>query len=149
MGKVMETNIEKLLTITQGELNHKASSYSPLALAYIGDGVYEVFIRTYVINKGNRQVNKMHRASRELVKASTQSKIYHIIEPMLTEDEKVILKRGRNAKSASSPKNGDISEYRHATGVEALIGYLYIDGNISRIEELVRKGIEGLETLDH
>lgn len=136
--------IQDLLSITAGTLVHSGKEYSPLSLAYIGDGVYEIFVRTYVINKGNRQVNKMHKASRELVRASAQAKIYYLIEDMLTEEEQGVLKRGRNAKSVSVPKNGDVMEYRHATGLEALIGYLYIEGRIERIKELVDTGLTKL-----
>lgn len=139
--------IQDLLTMTAGTLDHSAKEYSPLALAYIGDGVYEIFIRTYVINKGNRQVNKMHKASRELVRASSQAKIYYLIEDLLTEEEDAVLKRGRNAKSVSVPKNGDVTEYRHATGLEALIGYLYIEGRIERIKELIDTGLERLSAV--
>lgn len=139
------TVVENLLEITSGQMNHKANSYSPLALAYIGDGVYEMFVRTYVINKGNAPVNKMHKASRELVRASAQAKIYYLIEEALTENEMAVLRRGRNAKSISVPKNGDVTEYRHATGLEALIGYLYIDGQIERIKELIDLGLKRLD----
>ncbi len=130
--------------LAAGEINHKPNTYSPLALAYIGDAVYEIFIRSYVMNKGNAPVNKLHRASRELVKAEDQAKIYTVIEEVLTEKELNVLRRGRNAKSNSVPKNGDLGDYRHATGVEALIGYLYIEGNISRISELISLGLEGM-----
>lgn len=140
----MSKTIEDLLKITSGTMNHKANTYSPLALAYIGDGVYEVFIRTYVMNKGNAPVNKLHRTSRELVRASAQAKLYYIIEDQLTEEEHDVLKRGRNAKSISAPKNGDITEYRHATGVEALIGYLYIEGKVDRIKELIDLGLKNM-----
>jgi len=140
----MNKNIEGLLNNMAGMMQHKANEYSPLALAYIGDGVYEMFIRTYVLNKGNAPVNKLHKASRELVRAGTQAKIYHIIEPELSEQEKDVLRRGRNAKSISTPKNADMIEYRHATGLEALIGYLYLQGNIERISELINFGIDKL-----
>lgn len=138
------SQINHLLEITSETMNHKANSYSPLALAYIGDGVYEMFIRTYVLNKGNAPVNKMHKASRDLVRASSQAKMYHVIEEHLTEEERAVLRRGRNAKSISIPKNGDVTEYRHATGLEALIGYLYIDGQIERIKTLIDLGITGI-----
>ncbi|WP_069997108.1 Mini-ribonuclease 3 [Cellulosilyticum sp. I15G10I2] len=138
----MKNNIGVLLEDTSDTLCHKANVYSPLALAYIGDAVYEIFVRTYVINKGNAPVNKMHKASRELVRASTQAQIYHMIENVLSDEEKDALRRGRNAKSISTPKNADITEYRHATGLEALIGHLYIKGDINRISELMRLGIE-------
>ena len=143
----MDKPIQDLLEVTSGALSHKANTYSPLALAYIGDGVYEIFIRTYVMNKGNMPVNKMHKASRELVRASSQSKIYYLIEEMLTEEEKAVLRRGRNAKSISTPKNGDVTEYRHATGLEALIGYLYIEGKVDRIKELIDAGLNRLGTV--
>ncbi|MGL5676114.1 MAG: Mini-ribonuclease 3 [Cellulosilyticaceae bacterium] len=140
----METQLNQMLKSLSGEISHKANTYSPLALAYIGDGVYEMFIRTHIVAKGNAPVNKLHKGSRDLVRASAQARIYHIIEPMLTEDEMQVLKRGRNAKSISAPKNADITEYRHATGLEALIGYLYIQGNIDRIEELIFTGLNQL-----
>ena len=140
----MNKPVQDLLKITSGELSHKANTYSPLALAYIGDGVYEIFVRTYVVNRGNMPVNKMHKASRELVRASRQAKIYFLIEDMLTEAEDAVLRRGRNAKSVSIPKNGNVNEYRHATGLEALIGYLYIEGKVERIKELIDAGLEKL-----
>ena len=140
----MNKPVQDLLKFTSGELSHKANTYSPLALAYIGDGVYEIFVRTYVVNRGNMPVNKMHKASRELVRASSQAKIYFLIEDMLTEAEDAVLRRGRNAKSVSIPKNGNVNEYRHATGLEALIGYLYIEGKVERIKELIDAGLEKL-----
>lgn len=140
----MNENLNNLLEATQKQNKCSARSYSPLALAYIGDGVYEMFIRTHVVGQGNAPVNKLHRASRELVRAGAQAKMYHVIEPLLTEDEMQVLKRGRNAKSISAPKNADITEYRHATGLEALIGYLYLDNQIGRIEELIAIGLKAL-----
>lgn len=140
------TKTNELLNKTTQLCNHKANEYSPLALAYIGDGIYEVFIRTYVLSKGNMSVNKMHKASRDFVCAHAQSELYTILEPHLTEAEIMILKRGRNAKSISSPKNGDITEYRRATGIEALIGYLYLDHQIERIDELVKIGLDTLSS---
>lgn len=121
-----------------------ARDYSPLALAYIGDAVYEVMIRTVVIGIGNSRVNKYHQATKEFVQAKGQAELYNHIKEMLTEKEEEIFKRGRNAKSASSAKNTDILTYRHATGVEALIGYLYIDGDIERILEIMKFGMEKL-----
>lgn len=144
----MNTNLQKLMSIAGENLSHGAREYSPLALAYIGDAVYEMFIRTYVINKGNAPVNKMHKTARELVRASAQAKLYYFIEKELTEEEENVLRRGRNAKSFSTPKNGDVMEYRHATGLEALIGYLYIDGKIDRIAEIIDKGLKQLLSLE-
>ena len=122
-----------------------AREYSPLALAYIGDAVYEVMIRTVVIGIGNARVNKYHQATKEFVQAKGQAQFYNHIKEILTDKEEDIFKRGRNAKSASSAKNTDILTYRHATGVEALIGYLYIDGDIQRILEIMTYGLEKLE----
>lgn len=143
-----KNNIENLLKSLSQTTTHKANIYSPLALAYIGDAVYEMFIRTYVMNRGNAPVNRLHKTSRELVRASTQAKIYHIVESELNEEEKDVLRRGRNAKSISSPKNTDIMLYRHATGLEALIGYLYIKGDIERIKMLIHIGLEKLSLKD-
>ena len=113
-----------------------ANLYSPLALAYIGDAVYETYIRAYVMESGNMQVNKLHRASTHYVSAKAQSKIFHTIADALTEDELAVFRRGRNANSYTHPKNMDISDYRHATGLEAVFGYLYLSGQQERITEL-------------
>lgn len=118
-----------------------ANSYSPLVLAYIGDAIYDVYVRTAIVAQGNKSVNKMHQEAKLYVKASEQAKIYHKIESILTQEEISIYKRGRNAKSYTSPKNALISDYRQATGLEALIGYLYIDGQIDRVIELLDKAI--------
>lgn len=116
-------------------------SYSPLTLAYIGDAVYEIIIRTIVISDGNTQVNKMHKKSSNLVKAETQANIVKSIMDKLNEEELAYYKRGRNAKSYTSAKNASISDYRMATGFEALIGYLYLTGQNERMTELVKMGI--------
>ncbi|HHX60935.1 MAG TPA: ribonuclease III [Epulopiscium sp.] len=124
---------------------HNAREYSPLALAYIGDAVYEVMIRTVVIGMGNARVNQYHQTTKEFVQAKGQAQFYNHIKEILTEAEEDIFKRGRNAKSSSSAKNTDILTYRHATGVEALIGYLYLDQDIERILEIMKYGLEKLE----
>lgn len=135
---------ELLAKANLGE-THNAREYSPLALAYIGDAVYEVMIRTVVIGMGNARVNKYHQTTKEFVQAKGQAAFYNHIKEILTEQEEDIFKRGRNAKSSSSAKNTDILTYRHATGVEALIGYLYIDQDIDRIIEIMKYGMEKLE----
>ena len=133
--------------LTQGNIGEKlnAREYSPLALAYIGDGVYEVMIRTVVIGMGNAPVNRYHQSTKKFVQAKGQAEFYNHIKDILTEKEEDIFKRGRNAKSSSSAKNTDILTYRHATGLEALVGYLYIDGNIDRILEIMKYGLEKLK----
>jgi len=112
-------------------------SYSGLALAYIGDAIYDLVIRTFIIEQGNAPVNKLHKKVIKLVQASAQAKHYHMIEDMLTEEEKTVFKRGRNAKSVHPSKNADISDYRTATGLEALMGYLYLTGQTTRMLELM------------
>ncbi|MBS6518337.1 MAG: ribonuclease III [Clostridium sp.] len=121
-----------------------AASYSPLVLAYLGDAVYELAIRTLVVNEGNRQVNKMHRESASLVKAGTQMEFLIAIEDELTEEEKSVYRRGRNAKSVTMAKHATMKEYRMATGFEALIGYLYLQGRLERLAELLGLGLERL-----
>lgn len=112
-------------------------SYSGLTLAYIGDAIYELIIRTYVVEHGNAPVNKLHKQVIKLVQASAQAKLYHSIQDMLTEEEEAIYKRGRNAKSFTSAKNADIVEYRISTGLEALFGYLYLTDQTVRLLELI------------
>lgn len=124
-----------------------AGMYSPLVLAYIGDSVYEVIIRTKVINKGSMQVNKMHKHSAQLVKAGTQAALIKSIEELLTEEEHAIYKRGRNAKSSTSAKNATIIDYRMATGMEALVGWLFLREEYDRLAYLVSKGLEQLGEL--
>lgn len=118
-----------------------AKQYSPLTLAFIGDGIYDIVIRTIVVTNGNAPVNKLHKQVSNFVKASAQATLFHEIEADLTEEEKSIYKRGRNAKSFTSAKNATIIDYRIATGLEALIGYLYLSHQTERIITLIRKGL--------
>ncbi|MFR9065360.1 MAG: Mini-ribonuclease 3, partial [[Clostridium] scindens] len=99
--------------------------YSPLTLAYIGDSIYDLIIKSLVVNEGNRQVQKLHKETSMRVQASAQSKMMRAIQEHLTEEEHAVFKRGRNAKSVSPAKNQSITDYRRATGFEALMGYLY------------------------
>ena len=122
------------------------NSFSPLSLAYVGDAVYEVYVRSYVMQDGNMQVNKLHRAATHYVSAKAQSSIIHSIMEHLTEDEIAIFKRGRNAHSYTSAKNADIVDYRHATGFEALIGYLFISKNFDRLNEIIKMSIDSVCT---
>ncbi len=120
------------------------NGFSSLNLAYIGDDVYDLIIRTYLLNQGNTQVNKINKRANSLVKASAQSAIIGVIMELLDEEELAVYKRGRNAKSATAAKNASINDYRRATGFEALMGYLYLKGNYGRLNELVRIGLEGI-----
>ena len=117
-------------------------SYSPLTLAYIGDGVYELIIRTVVVERANRNVNDLNRIAVRYVKAPAQAGIIEALQPILTEEETDVYRRGRNAKPQSAAKNASLSDYHKATGLEALIGYLYLTGRTDRALELVKKGIE-------
>lgn len=117
--------------------------YSPLPLAYIGDSVYDLFIRTKVIEKGNRHVTDLHKESVKFVKAHSQAESVHAIEDKLTEDEIRVLKWGRNAKS-TPPRNADVTDYRYATGFEALLGYLYLEGDEDRLKEVLNMAYDAL-----
>jgi len=118
-----------------------AGMYSPLVLAYVGDAVYEIMIRTKVVNGGSVQVNKLHKHSASLVKAETQAKMITALLEELTEEEIAVYKRGRNAKSYTMAKNASMKDYRMATGFEALIGYLYLSEQHHRLTELVSHGL--------
>ena len=118
------------------------SQLSPLVLAYIGDSIYDLVIKTWVIEQGNMQVNKLNRFASNIVKAQSQSEMIGIIEPLLSPAEEAVYKRGRNAKSYTSAKNASISDYRRATGFEALMGYLYLEGEYERMVQLIKAGLD-------
>ena len=119
-------------------------SFSPLTLAYIGDAVYEIVIRTIIVEKGNAPVNKLHHKASSLVKAVAQKAAMEKILPLLTEEEEAVYKRGRNAKSYTSAKNASVIDYRIATGLEALMGFLYLMGRNERMLELVKIAVNNL-----
>ena len=122
--------------------NVDGNTYSPLTLAYIGDAIYEIVIRTMVVSWGNMQVNKLHKKSSNLVKAQTQAEMAKHITDSLDDKELSVYKRGRNAKSFTKAKNASVIDYRMATGFEALMGYLYISHKSDRMMELMKTGIE-------
>lgn len=142
----MEESISLLDLIKQSfELKEvDIRAYSPLTLAYIGDCVYDLVIRTVVVERGNEPANKLHKKTVTYVKAQTQAAMIEALVPFLTEEEEAVYKRGRNAKSYTSAKNASISDYRKATGMEALVGYLYLTGQEARIMELLKKGLQEL-----
>lgn len=117
-------------------------TYSPLTLAFIGDGIYELVIRTMVAEWGNRSVNELNKLSTSFVKAESQAAMVIALKEELTEEEAEVLKRGRNAKPYSTAKNASRADYHKATGFEALMGYLYLTGQTERMLELIKKGIE-------
>ncbi|NLL92727.1 MAG: ribonuclease III [Clostridiales bacterium] len=123
------------------------TTFSPLTLAFLGDAVYEVIIRTMVVCEGNTQVNKLHKKSSNLVKAEAQANMIKSLMDELSEEELAYYKRGRNAKSYTSAKNATIADYRMATGFEALVGYLYLTRQSERMMELIKKGIAAVEEM--
>lgn len=135
--EIMET-IGKEFLIRHGDLN----AYSPLVLAYIGDAVFELYVRTLLVSKGNAPVNKLHRQSISFVKAKSQSDTIHKLLESLTHEEQDIVRRGRNAKSGTIPKNADVTDYRYATGFETLLGYLYLKEDYTRLLELLKASVE-------
>lgn len=112
-----------------------------LTLAYLGDCIYELVIRTMLVESGKCHVNELNKLSSGYAKAPTQAAMMHVLEPLLTEEEMSFYKRGRNTKSGSVAKSGTVAEYRSATGFEALMGFLYLEGRTDRILELVKIGI--------
>lgn len=116
----------------------------PLVLAYVGDAIFELFVRNYLVNKKAGHVGEYHKESTYYVKAAAQSKIIHALEPSLTDEEWTIVKRGRNQKPATVPKNADLTDYRYATGFEALLGYLFYIGDYKRLIEICDMGTEVL-----
>lgn len=114
---------------------------SPLQLAYVGDACYELMVRTYLLDK-NLSVNILHKKTIKYVKADAQSKIVHGLEEILNDKEKDIVRKGRNTKTNSSPKNAELIDYKYATGFEALLGYLYLTNQNTRLTEIFNYIIE-------
>lgn len=137
----MNSDIFEIIKQNMGLDDINITDYSPLTLAYIGDGIYEIVIRTVIVDEANRQVNKIHKAASNLVKAGTQAKMIHYIMDDLTDEELTIYKRGRNAKAVTRAKNASMSEYRTATGFEALMGWLYLTGQSERMMKLIKKSV--------
>ena len=121
------------------------NTYSPLTLAFIGDCVFDLVIRSVIVCRANRQPNKLHKLKANVVKAQTQSEMAKALMEDMTEEEAAVYKRGRNAHSLSSAKNASIQDYRRATGLEALVGYLYLLNRSDRILELISLGLQKLE----
>lgn len=117
-------------------------TYSPLTLAYIGDAIYDLVIRTIVVERGNTSANNLHKKTVRYVNAGTQAQMIEALLEELSEEERTIYKRGRNAKSYTTAKNATVIDYRKATGFEALCGYLYLTGRQERMLALIRTAIE-------
>lgn len=140
----MEESITFLQAIKErfGCENVDIRTYSPLTLAYIGDAVYDQVIRSIVVLRGNRSVNGLHKITVQYVNARVQARMIEALEEELSEEERSVYLRGRNAKSYTTAKNASVSEYRKATGLEALLGYLYLQNNTDRLLTLIQNGIE-------
>lgn len=117
-------------------------TYSPLTLAYIGDGVFDLIIRTVVVDKGNTSPNELHRHTSSIVKAHTQALMAEALMEELTEEEHDVYRRGRNAKSFTTAKNATVADYRKATGFEALMGYLYLEDRFDRAVYLSKRALD-------
>ena len=134
-------NLEELDVVLGGRSILNPREYNSLALAHIGDAVFEVLVRLTVLTDGNAPVNKLHKKARAIVNAKAQAEMYYRIQDILTEEEADVFRRGRNAKSFTVPKNADLMDNRHATGLEALFGYLYLKGEKERVVELFKLGM--------
>lgn len=140
VGWQFDTYMQEVLQLKEVDIRE----YSPLALAYIGDSIYDLIMKTYVLNEKNRQVHKLHDMTSFYVQARTQSLMMRTLQEHLTEEEHAVYKRGRNAKSVSPAKNQSITDYRRATGFEALLGYLYLKKEWKRLLDLVKIGLDSL-----
>ncbi|MDD6655737.1 MAG: ribonuclease III domain-containing protein [Lachnospiraceae bacterium] len=122
--------------------NVDVRTYSPLTLAFMGDCVFEIVIRSIVVERGNRQAGSLHKAKTAVVNAKVQARMIEALMEELTEEERAVYKRGRNAKPHTVAKNASVNDYRKATGLEALFGYLYLNGQEDRILELTKRGLK-------
>ena len=116
-------------------------TYSSLSLAYLGDAVFELMVREALVAKGNVPVKELHKKATSYVNAGAQAALAKKIAPLLTEEEEAVLRRGRNAHPPTVAKHASISDYRHATGFEALVGYLYLSGQVERLLSLLQEAI--------
>ena len=136
-----DTYMQELFSLKEVDIRE----YSPLALAYIGDSIYDLIVKSLVLNEGNCQVQKLHLRTSFFVQAKTQSLMMRTLQEQLTEEEHAVYKRGRNAKSVSPAKNQSVTDYRRATGFEAVLGYLYLKKDWKRMLDLVKTGFESLK----
>ena len=142
-------HIEKPILLTVNEIFNskevRPNEYSPLALAFIGDSVFDLVIKSVIVEKANCQVNKLQNKTSKIVRATTQALIVDALKDELSEEEVNIYRRGRNAKPYTKAKNASYSEYCKATGLEALVGYLYLKGDTERLIALIKTGLENAE----
>lgn len=140
----METGLNSYIR-QQFDIDHNVDirTVNPLTLAYIGDGVYELVVRSVMVARTNTRAGLLHRQTSQYVKAEAQSKMMELLLPVLTEEEEGFYRRGRNAKSPTMAKNASVNDYRRATGFEALMGYLYLTDQMERIVELTKIALDG------
>lgn len=143
----MEESLSLLKEIHQefGECEVDIRTYSPLTLAYIGDAIFEMVIRTLIVEKGQRAANSLHKHTTKIVCAGTQAAMIEALSDVLTDEEQSVYRRGKNTKINSSAKNASLADYRKATGFEALCGYLYLSGNTRRVVELIKIALDKLQ----
>lgn len=128
--------------------NNNPKLISPLTLAFVGDGIYDLLVRKYLVNTHDLHVGELNKLKVKFVNCKSQAKFARLIMPCLTEDEVSIYKRGRNASPKCTPKNGTVGDYHSATGFEALFGYLYLKGETKRIDTLFEKIVENFDITD-
>ena len=143
MEKSLNQQIKETFAIAGVDIR----TYSPLTLAYIGDGIFDVVIRSIVVGRGNTPVNQLHHKTSHIVKAHSQAMMAEVLLDEMTDTEKDIYRRGRNAKSHTMAKNATVMDYRSATGFEALMGYLYLTDEMDRILELISIALERCDLL--
>ena len=148
MEKGIEHSFEHYMEQIPGMGTIDPHTSSPLVLAYIGDCVFDLIIKLMVAGRGSRQVHKLHEETSRYVQASAQSFMMRAMQEHLTPEEHAVYRRGRNARSVTPAKNQSITDYRRATGFEALIGYLYLEGEYERLTELVTIGLESMKTAE-
>lgn len=139
---------DELLKKINADIDNKKIMHSPAQLAYAGDAIYELLVRSHIINNHEYSVNQMHKQAIKFVKAKAQAELVKKLNPILTEEEIKIIKRGRNAKVTSSPKNANLMDYRYATGFETLFGYLYLNNEFERLMMLFNKIVNIIEKKD-
>jgi ribonuclease-3 family protein len=140
------TEINKEINLFQFPPSKSPQLLNPIVLAYIGDAVFEVFIRQFVISKPNHKPHHLHHLTTQYVSAKAQAKILKDIMPILHEEEMYVVRRGRNAKSNTIPKSAEVLDYRHSTAFECLIGYLYYMQEYDRLQEILNLSIAQIQT---
>lgn len=142
MEKGLERSLLSQIRETFGGGDVDIRTYSPVTLAYIGDAVFELIIRTLIVEKGQRAANTLHKHTTKVVCAQTQAKMIDAVYDTLTEEEQDIYRRSKNAKLHSTAKNASLADYRKATGFEALCGYLFLEDDVERITQLVKQAVD-------